>query len=424
MKKIIKKTSLAFVILIILSSIICPFFSRATGESVTIYATHSFRNLLERNGININCIYMVQNFSGEENPAYCLNYEKDGATEDFSYEVTVDSQITDMGLWRTVVNGFPYKTPQELGCETKEEAYMATRHAIYCYLYDRDLESYSAIGGEAGERTLAALKSIVQTAKTSNEVKVSPNLAINCSDNLWQLDNDNMYVSKTYTVLANAPLKTYTIEISGNLIEGMKITDINNVEKNKFNSNESFKILIPLKNIDNDGNFSITVNADVYTRPVYFGRANDEGYQNIAVTGSFYEAGMGTKTEYYFKNKTAIKIIKQDQESKEKIAGVKFQILDKDKNILLSDLTTNKDGEIIVDNLIPDKYYIKEVETLENYQVYEDVIEVNLKLNEETTITVNNLKDKNVPVQEQIITELEVEQIRTVQEVKLPRTGM
>ena len=27
-----------------------------------------------------------------------------------------------MEIWRTIINGYPYKTPKELGCETKEEA--------------------------------------------------------------------------------------------------------------------------------------------------------------------------------------------------------------------------------------------------------------------------------------------------------------
>lgn len=430
-----RKILIIGILLILLGGFILNNVSLATGENVNIYATHRYGNLLERNNVDLTCIYMVQKMNGEENPAYCLNYGRDGATENYSYDVTISNQITDMELWRTIINGYPYKTPQELGCETKEEAYLATRQAVYCALYQRDPESYHALGGAAGERTLAALKSIVNIARTSSEVKLSPTLTIEDSNTLWQMDNiDKNYVSKEFTVLANAETKDYIVELSGNLIEGIKVTDTNNAEKNTFSNNERFKILIPIKNIEKDGNFSILVNSEVYTKPVFFGASNNDSLQNIAITGAYYEQGVGTKTEYYFKNQTKIIIEKQDQESKEKMANVKFQLLDEDMQVIYSDLITNDEGKIEIDNLLPGKYYVKEIETLENYGVYEDFIEVELELNEETTVTVNNLKKSNVPTAEKTHTELEVEQLETLQEVKqeqvnytkikLPKTGM
>ena len=430
-----RKIIIIGLLLIILLGFILSNISIATGETVTIYATHRYGNLLERNNIDLTCIYMVNNLNGGENPAYCLNYGRDGATENFSYDVTIDGHITDMVLWRAIINGYPYKTPQELGCETKEEAYLATRHAIYCILYDRDVESYHALGGEAGERTLYALKNIVNTAKTSSEVKQSPTLTINTQNTIWQVDDkEKNYISKEFEVTANASTKDYTVSLSGNLVEGMKITDINNIEKNSFSNNEKFKVLIPMQNIKEDGNFEISVSSEVYTKPVYFGASNNDSLQNIAITGTYYEEGTGTRTEYYFKNQTKIKIIKQDQESKERIANVKFQILDENKQVIFSDLTTDESGEIEINNLLPGKYYIKETETAPNYSTYEDMIEIDLKLNEETTATVNNLKNNNIPTKEKTNTELEVEQIETVKEVKqeqtnytkikLPKTGM
>lgn len=425
-----RKIIIIGILLVILVGFILSNTSMANEETVNIYATHRFGNLLERDRIDLTCIYMVQKMNGEENPAYCLNYGRDGATENFSYNVTVNKQITDMQLWRTVINGYPYKTPEELGCETKEEAYLATRHAIYCTLYNRDPESYHSLGGAAGERTLAALKNIVNTAKTSNEVKVSPSITINETNNLWMMDNiEKEYVSKEFTVSANALMKEYYIILDGENIDGTKITDMDNNEKSTFKNNEKFKILIPLKNLTKDGSFSILASGKVFTKPVYYGDSNNESLQNIAITGTFYEDGTGIKTEYYLKNKTKIKILKQDQESKEILESVKFQILDENKEIIFSDLATNEEGLIEVENLIPGKYYIKETETKEGYIVYDDLIEINLKLNEENTVTVNNLKVQENPEVEEIKTELEIEQVKAEQEViqeliKLPKTGM
>ena len=54
-------------------------------------------------------------------------------------------------------------------------------------------------------------------------------------------------------------------------------------------------------------------------------------------------------------------------------------------------LITNENGEIILENMIPGKYYLKEIETLENYNLYTDLSEIDLDLNEEYEFTLNNV---------------------------------
>ena len=99
-------------------------------------------------------------------------------------------------------------------------------------------------------------------------------------------------------------------------------------------------------------------------------------------------------------------------------------MLDENKQVIYTDLTTNKEGIITIENLLPGKYYIQEMETLENYEVYDKYIEIELKLNEETKVTVNNLQNEKIPEIEKINTELEVEQINSSKEIILPKTGM
>ena len=55
-------------------------------------------------------------------------------------------------------------------------------------------------------------------------------------------------------------------------------------------------------------------------------------------------------------------------------------------------MITDKDGRICVDNMIPGVYYLKEIKTLEGYNLITDVIEINLDYNEEVNVTVNNTK--------------------------------
>ncbi len=444
MKKSKKKFIIIMLLIMILASIILPTTSIATENTVTLYGTHVFGDLLSRNGTELRCIYIVYNKDGVEYPSYCLNEPLAGATLNFSYEVNTDNLITDMELWRTVVNGYPYKTPEELGCQTKEEAYFATRHAIYCSIYDRDPDSYKSMGTAAGDRTLAALKQIVTEARNGTYTKPSSTITIDAKSSMWNIDSiDKNYVSKEFAVTAGATVKDYTVKLSGNLVEGIKVTDLKNEEKSYFSGSEEFKILIPIKNIKEDGNFSINVNGDVATKPVIHGiPVSDSSLQDTAITGLIYEAGAGAKTEYYFKNETKVKILKQDQETKKPLQGVKFQILDENKEVVYSGLVTDEFGSIVVENLLPGKYYVQETETLENYHVYDKLIEINLKLNEETTITVNNLHDEDIPKIEKQTSKIELEQERSEVEVKqeeidvsvkeetsklvvkLPKTGM
>ena len=420
MKKIQKRIVIMLIILIILlGNIIFPKSSTAAGKTAELYATHRYGNLLVRNGVDLTTIYIVHSENGVEYPAYCLNLELDGATEDFSYSVSADTQITDMEIWRTVVNGYPYKTPEELGCATKEEAYLATRQAIYCAVYDRDPNSYGALGGDAGQRTLNAMKHIVNTARSSTEVKPSSTLNITSNNAKWEIDLiDKNYVSKEFTVTASAGIKDYKVALTGDVVEGTKIVDNNNIEKSQFADGEKFKILIPIKNLHKDGNFSINVNGDVATKPVLYGLSPSSTLQNVALTGSIYEAGSGSKTEYYFKNETKIEILKQNQETKAPLENVKFQILDENKTAIYADLTTNNQGIIIVENLLPGKYYVQEIETLEGYEVYDKLIEIEAKLNEDVKVTVNNLHNADIQKIDKTYTEIEVEQNKTEIEVQ------
>lgn len=423
MKKIKSKLAIIIILIVILGSIIFPKPSIATGNTAELYATHRYGNLLVRNGVDLTTIYIVHEEDGIEYPAYCLNLELDGATENFSYSVNTDSLITDMEIWRTVVNGYPYKTVEELGCKTKEEAYLATRQAIYCAVYDRDPDSYGALGGEAGERTLNAMKQIVNAARNGTETKTSATLKINSNSAKWEIDSiDKTQVSKEFTVNASAGVKSYKISIDGDIVEGSKIVDTNNIEKNEFTSGEKFKILIPIKNMNKDGNFSIKVKGEVATKPVVYGLSPSSTLQNVALTGSIYEEGSGSKTEYYFNNGTEIVILKQNQETKEPLEGVKFQVLDENKNVIYADLSTNSEGTIQIENILPGKYYVQEVETLEGYEVYDKLIEVNLKLNEEIKITVNNLHNEDIPKVEKVNTELEIEQSK--EEIKVEHNNI
>lgn len=337
--------------------------------------------------------YAAYEQDGKMYPAYCLNPEfggvgTDGRTE---YEVNCNEKITNENVWRAIINGYPYKTLDELGVENEKEAYSATQFAIYTMLENRNPEDYSSDNTEASIRTYNAYLDIVKAAKMSNEsINSSLNINILSESSNWNIESENSnYISKIYKLQNENVSGNYRIEISGNLPDDLKITDLNGNERNEFDVSEKFKISVPIKNLTKDYDISIKTFATLNTKPIVYGKTTIEGTQNYALTGYVYEEAETVHQDVIPKNNTKIKIIKQEEGSGKRLKGVSFNLLNSNNDIVLQNLTTNDNGEII-EYLEPGLYYLQEIETLENYKLYSDPIEVELKYNEEIEIIVEN----------------------------------
>ena len=426
-----RKKLISIISIIVILIGLIPISSKAVVpiDTAYIYANKKTEGLLMWKGLKIHTHLAVYKKDGKEYPAYCMNRELPGVEIGRSQTVDVKKLVNNVMVWRAIINGYPYKSISELGCNTEEEAYLATKQAVYCMLTNRDVNEYSAIG-EAGERTLDALKTIVNNARNSNQTKVSSELTVNEQEKLWKIDNlDSSYISKTFLVTANTSMSKYTVNVKNLNIEGYKLVDQNNKEKTEFSNSEKFKILIPIQEVKQDGNFSIEVSAQVATKPVFYGESRDSGLQSYALTGYTYEEGTGSKKVYYTKNETKIIITKTDDKTGKKLEGVEFELLDKNQNKIYTEITTNKDGIATIDNLLPGIYYIRETKTLEGYQLYSKLIKVELELNEETTVNVINSEKKPEIYKEEKKTELAVKEKKSNIKVKetgpkLPKTGM
>ena len=412
-------------------------------NSANIVSKGECQRLLIYKGMGIITNYACYTKDGVEYPAYCLDNDKVGVKTDLSYTVSVDSAITDVKLWRIIINGYPYKTLEELGCKTKDEAYSATKQAVYCYIIGRDRNGYTGIG-EAGNRTVNAIKLILANAEKCQETQISNNVKIIKNQKMFEVDNkDKKYVSKTYSIEAGTTITNYNVKLlkeNQELPEGIKVTDENNSEKQEFLPNEKFKILIPIKNMTNENNFNIEIKTKIKNKPILYGKSPNSNYQNYALTAATYEDAKGIAQEQYYKNQTKLKIIKQDKETKKRLANVEFDILDSKQNVIYANLKTNENGEIQIENLIPGEYYIKETNTKDGYVLDNNIIKFTVKLNEECTITVNNtyeeiqeptksnkeisneINNKKETYEQQINTKEETHTINSVK--KLPVTGM
>ena len=268
-------------------------------------------------------------------------------------------------------------------------------------------------------------------SKTVDGIKILDKISFNVKQNdkiAFLADNEN---AKTvlFQIIAGeiepdegelvwgTTITNYKVSLSAEknqLPEEIKITDLNNNEKQEFSQSEKFKILIPIKNLKNNGSFNIKIETKIKNKPVLYGKAPDSNYQDYALTTATYEDATGKTEDDFYKNETKIKIIKQDKDTKEKLEGVEFNLLDKDKNVLYANLKTNKNGEVEVSNLLPGKYYIKETNAKDGYVISEDLVEINVEFNQNVIVTINNkFKEKTEVKIEQKKEEATIESSKT-----------
>lgn len=387
-------------------------------ETLNVKAIKECPVLLQYGNIKIGTTLAKVNINDKEYPVYCLDVSKPGVAIGKlpEYNVTLKDTIKNQEVYRAIINGYPYKTIEELGVKTEEEAFTATKQAVYSMLYNRNVDEYSAINTEAGHRTYNAYRNIVLAARGSNKVYENAKFELK-ADKEWKKDEENKYLYKNVEV--NANLKSnFDIKLEGNKNNIFKLEKEQIVGKEKDNKKEKYILKIDLKDINKFNilgkevfkNLKLTATAEVETNPVYLGKEETGTRQDYAISGVRFKGKEERNLNIDIpKNETKIKIVKISKEEDKKLENVKFELFDKE-NKSLGIKITNKNGEIIYENLIPGKYYLKEIEAKEGYNKLNDLVEIEVKYGEEKEVKVNNEKIKII--------------VNNKKEVKkLPKTG-
>ena len=387
-------------------------------ETLNVKAIKECPVLLQYGNIKIGTTLAKVNINDKEYPVYCLDVSKPGVAIGKlpEYNVTLKDTIENQEVYRAIINGYPYKTIEELGVKTEEEAFTATKQAVYSMLYNRNVDEYSAINTEAGHRTYNAYRNIVLAARGSNKVYENAKFELK-ADKEWKKDEENKYLYKNVEV--NANLKSnFDIKLEGDKNNIFKLEKEQIVGKETDNKKEKYILKIDLKDINKFNilgkeifkNLKLTATAEVETNPVYLGKEETGTRQDYAISGIRFKGKEERSLNIDIpKNETKIKIVKISKEEDKKLENVKFELFDKE-NKSLGIKTTNKNGEIIYENLIPGKYYLKEIEAKEGYNKLNDLVEIEVKYGEEKEVKVNNEKIKII--------------VNNKKEVKkLPKTG-
>lgn len=331
---------------------------------------------------------------GNFNPAYCMNRDLKGAGEK-SYYVNIDNLLKNDKVWRVIKNGYPYKSAKELGLSSKYDAFVVTKHAVYCVLGESKLDYYKAENSDKeAVAMLKALKQLVNIGEKGTEKQQDNPLSLVQNGDLQEIGENFV---QEYKLISKSDFTSYEVSKVTGLTANSYIADKEGNKKTKFKNGENFKVIIPKNEIVKDLNIKIKVQAECKAYIILEGKTTVTKTQNYVVTAGEY-ANATADTVLKVQPKIGqIKVIKVDKDNNEvKIQGVKFEVQDKDGNVLET-LITDKNGVAVTKSYELKDYeniYLKEIKTDEKYILNDDIVKVKLEANQIKNVIFENEKIK------------------------------
>ena len=329
--------------------------------------------------------------NGKFYPAYCLNRELSGVGVVDNYSVDIEKMVDNNQIWRVVKNGYPYKSATEMGLDTDFDAYVVTKHAIYCLIGQADINLYKAEENDKeATKMLNALNSLIDIGKNGTD-SFKEELKITKSSDLIE---DGNYYSITYSVTSGVPISSYKVSKITGISNGDLVTDENGNIKSSFNSGENFKVKILKDNLNSNKDINIEVEGLLKSYPMFYGKTRISGTQNYLLTADSYKNFVAKTNTSLNLNTGKIIINKVDSETKNAIEGATFELYNS-KSELIKTATTDKAGKIEFNELFQGKYNIKEIKTNSEY-VLDDTsnFEAQVLYNQTSTIDIENKHKK------------------------------
>lgn len=442
-KTINTKKTICFLLLIcMIFSNISNVFAVGIGQSVDIVSLRECEQHINFRASNGNVGPVTASFvgyyeNGQFYPAYCLEANKTGASSNLSYAVSVDAVANNDAVYRVLLKGYPYTSWQDMGLESEDDAFVATKQAIYCVLDNRDVNRYTARDAR-GQKIVDKIKELANFGKTGSITPYQSIINVNAISDAGIDSIDNKYISQTFVATSEISAKDIQIQLNTRQTpEGTKLVDVNNNEKNNFAEGEHFKIIVPRNKIMSDLKIDFILRANVKSFPVFYSEAPNETLQDYALVADPFTLATTQKTMTYSPNGKieVVKISNKDSEltgkkKGEALAGAKFLLEGIDLDIR-KEAVTDSNGKIIFDKLPIGKFRITEVESPNYYLKTKDTIyEVEIKYDDdnkkvtfentpvEIKVNVDKTSDKNEAQGKENVT-YEIDKIKNLSNVKL-----
>ena len=367
-----------------------------------IYVTYSITNYIDENGV--------------KRVAYCVNPDLKGigyiSGEFEGYTVELKQLISNQKAWRVLTNGYPYKTPEQMGVESDQDAYLATKMALYAILRNQnesDIKSLYRAGKDKvqgenitditrrGNKVIDTICNLVNIGNNGQETMQNNNLlrVEKVGDFIEEKTNSNYY-SQTIKVHSEVECNEYQVKSISNFPSGTIITNDKGTEQNIFKGGEEFKIMVPKESIMEDIKGAVEIEGSCKNYPIFYAECTEGNYQNYLLCCDVYSKNIQAVGNIDLKaHKSTLQIEKLDKDTKNPITGVKFSVKYKDGTNIGTYITNDK-GIINLDNLHQGQVTIKELETNKEYVLNEDEVQVDLMYGEKKNITIENEAKKGI----------------------------
>ncbi|MEH7220096.1 SpaA isopeptide-forming pilin-related protein [Bacillus toyonensis] len=320
---------------------------------------------------------LLKNKSGQI--AYCLTYGlRSPGGEDLP-----EMGRTDNVVYKVLLNGYPQKSPEELGVSDWKEAHYATQLSVWASLGQIDISEVQHKNANVAK----AVKTIIDGANASQETQ-EMYMNVTPTDNQEAKFNGEYFETTLYQVESNAKNGVFTVQLTS-APTGTKIISANGEEKQQFNLGEQFRILVPKSSQSGDFSLKITSTFSKLHAVAYKGT---DTVQDATVLLERNEEKVSTDLHVNWKSLGGLKVVKVG-EQKELLQGAVFEVMNS-ANEKVGTMTTNEQGTASLSGLEIGNYTLKEVKAPTGYVLNDQPQKIEVKTGEVATITVANMKVK------------------------------
>lgn len=215
---------------------------------------------------------------GNKNPAFCVDPKKAGPGEYFAgkYDLNVAGAETNEKIAAIINNSIPYKTYQELGVNSEEEAYAATKAAIWCVIGVSNYTNKDAWDCPSNPNVKKIFDKLVDLALNNPEpVKAAVYGTIKVDEE--PVEEENYFVQRFQvqeTSNSGKKITKYKVELTGDYPVGTIITGEDGIEKTQFKGDETFAIRIPKTSVPVGGSVeaNVKISANLYSNVILIGK--------------------------------------------------------------------------------------------------------------------------------------------------------
>ncbi|MEC3156095.1 SpaA isopeptide-forming pilin-related protein [Bacillus thuringiensis] len=320
---------------------------------------------------------LLKNSNGQI--AYCLTYGLRSPNGEDLPEVG----RTDNVVYRILMNGYPQKSPQELGVSNWKEAHYATQLAVWNALGQLSISELEHRNANVEK----AAKEIIYAVNHSNATQETYMNVIPTDKQEAKL-NGEYFETSLYQVESNAKNGVFTVNLK-NAPNGTKIVAENGEMKEQFQLGEKFRILVPKSS--NTGNLSLKINSNLVNLHAVAYKGTDK-IQDATVLLERSEEKVSTDLNVSWKSVGQLEVIKVG-EQKEVLQGAVFDVFNS-MNEKVGTITTNEKGIASLSSLEIGTYTLKEVKSPTGYVMNEQPQQIEVKTGEIARVTVQNNKVK------------------------------